>query len=205
MVRLSGIAVAAALAVLAGTFSARAETDGYYVTGEGGAALLPDLHLKGTPGGTSHENFDAGYALGGAFGYDDGDGKRIELDSLYTLSNLSKLDGLSTNGHLRSTSVMVNGQIDLLHDTPITPYVGVGAGFADISARADGYSGHDWKPAYQAEAGLRDDLTNQVSLFGEYRFSQSEAVPLSNGIDTARQHFADHGLMAGLTYRLGGQ
>jgi opacity protein-like surface antigen len=63
-------------------------------------------------------------------------------------------------------------------------------------------SGRDWKPAYQAEAGLRTYVSDNVSLFGEYRFSQSESVTLADATDTAHQHFADHGLLAGLSYKL---
>lgn len=174
---------------------------GLYVTADGGASFLPDLHLKDP--GTVRESFDTGYAAGGAVGYDTGDGTRIEIDSNYAMSNLNKLGGAPANGHLDSTSVMINGQVDLVPHSQVTPYAGVGVGYEDIGADVAGIRDHDWKPAYQAEAGLRDDVTKHVSVFGEYRFAQSEAADLSDAGVSAHQHFADHGLLAGLTYRLG--
>jgi len=53
------------------------------------------------------------------------------------------------------------------------------------------------------EVGLRYDLSPQMSLFGEYRFSQSEATKLSDATDIAHQHFSDHLLTIGLSYHLG--
>jgi opacity protein-like surface antigen len=114
------------------------------------------------------------------------------------------IGGVSTggNGHLQSTSLMVNGQVDLLHNASVTPYVGAGVGYQNIGANVAGLQDTDWKPAYQAEAGLRTDISPKVSLYGEYRFSQSEAADLSDGGVNAHQHFADHGLLAGMTYHL---
>jgi opacity protein-like surface antigen len=177
-----------------------ASNGGYYVSADGGASILPNLKLK-TPAGTEHEHFDAGYAYGGAVGYDNGDGMRVELDTTHQMSDLTHVDHVSTdgNGHLQSTSLMVNGQVDLLHHAPVTPYVGAGLGYQNIGVNVAGLSDTDWKPAYQAEAGLRANVSQKVSVFGEYRFSQSEAAD----IDAAHQHFADHGLLAGLTYNLG--
>jgi opacity protein-like surface antigen len=197
------LAACAASALAFGSVSAFADDDtasngGYYVSADGGASFLPNLKLK-TPGTTDHENFNTGYAYGGAAGYDNGDGMRLELDTTHQMSELNHVDHVSADGHLQSTSVMVNGQVDLTHHTSITPYVGAGIGYQNIGVQAAGLSDSDWKPAYQAEAGLRADVSQKVSLFGEYRFSQSEAAE----IDDAHQHFADHGLLAGLTYHLG--
>jgi opacity protein-like surface antigen len=199
------VLAATAIAALLGraTIASADSTPGYYVSGDGGASLLPNLELKDTPSGTLHEDFNTGYAMGGAVGYDTGQGTRFEVDSSYQLSGLNKLGGAPATGHLDSTSLMVDGQVDLTHQSQITPYLGAGAGFQNIGASIDGLHDHDWKPAYQAEAGLRDDVSDKVSLFGEYRLSQSEAADLSDGGVTAHQHFADSGLLAGLTYHLG--
>src|SRR5665213_651255 len=199
------LAASAAAALLCGAGSASADsTEGYYISGDGGVSFLPNLHLNDAAG-KQHERFDAGYAYGGAVGYDTGNGMRVELDTTHQQSQLTRLSGAPDNGHLQSTSVIVNGQIDLLHNSVITPYAGVGIGYQNIGATVGGLSDSDWKPAYQAVAGLRTDLSKQVSLFGEYRFSQSEAADLSQGGLSAHQHFADHGLLAGLTYHVGQQ
>jgi OmpA-OmpF porin, OOP family len=198
------LAASMAALLIGGSASAQ-EAQGLYVSGDGGAAFLPDLHAKDTSSGTLHERFGTGYAAGGALGYDTGNGARIEIDSTYTLSNLNRAGGSPDNGHLDSTGVMVDGQVDLVHHAAVTPYVGVGAGYENVGANIDGINGHDWKPAYQAEAGLRSDVSDKVSVFGEYRFTQSEAQQLSDGNpEAAHQHFSDHGLLAGLTYHMGG-
>lgn len=200
------LAAAAASALAFGSASAFADdtssNGGWYVNADGGASILPNLDLK-TSAGTAHEHFDTGYAYGGAVGYDYGNGMRVELDTTHQVSNLSRVGGTSAGGHLQSTSLMVNGQVDLTHHTSVTPYVGAGIGYQNIGANIAGLQDSDWKPAYQAEAGLRADVSQKVSVFGEYRFSQSEAADLSNAGVSAHQHFADHGLLAGLTYHMG--
>jgi opacity protein-like surface antigen len=192
--------IAMVMAVCTG--AAFASTPGYYFSGLGGASLLPNLELK-NGSGTANSSFDTGYAYGGAFGYDTGNGWRFELDSVYQLSSVNRFDGATANGHLWSTSLMANTTYDLLQGRQFTPYVGAGLGVQDVGGLIEGYSGNKWRPAYQLEAGLRDDLTPQFSLFGEYRFTQSEAAKLSDPIDTANQHFSDHLLMMGITYHLG--
>lgn len=195
--------LAGAALLLAASAANAQSTGGYYISGEGGASFLPYLHLNDTTTGQQHEHFDNGYALGGAFGYDFGNGQRVELDSLYTHSALKSIDGVSAQGHLHATSLMANAQMDLVQDSPITPYIGAGLGAENIGGHVGDYEGHQWKPAYQAEAGLRDDVSPEFSLFGEYRFSQAEAAKFSNGFDQAHQHYSDHALLAGLTYHLG--
>jgi opacity protein-like surface antigen len=191
-----------AMVMAASTSAAFASIQGYYFSGLGGVSLMPTLGLKDTSG-TASSSFDPGYVYGGAVGYDVGNGWRFELDSVYQLSSIDQFNGASASGHLRSTSLMANTTYDLTQNTQFTPYVGAGLGLQDVGGTIDGYSGDKWRPAYQLEAGLRDDLTPQVSLFGEYRFSQSEAAKFAVSTDVANQHFSDHLLMMGITYHLG--
>jgi len=191
----------AAVAVAAG--SASASTEGAYISGNGGVSLLPNLDLKSNTLGNQKEHFNTGGSFGGAAGYDYGNGWRVELDSQYTNQRVTRLNGAAATGHISSTSLMLNTQKDLTSGTAITPYVGVGVGMQDVGGTVNAYTGRAWKPAYQAEAGVRSDLSQNVSLFGEYRFSQSESQHMTNGVDDAHQHFSDHGLLAGLTYHMG--
>jgi opacity protein-like surface antigen len=179
-----------------------AQTPTFYISGEGGVSLLPDLTLKDTLAGKLSDSFDTGFAAGGAFGYDTGEGIRVELNSLYQHSDVGRLGGALTTGHLASTSLMINTTYDFLPDAMFTPYVGAGLGFQNVGGTIATFSGRDWKPAYQAEGGLRTHVSDNVSLFGEYRFSQSESVTLSNPVDSAHQHFSDHALLAGLSFNL---
>lgn len=198
------IVFAAALGIAfgAGIASALAGTPGYYVSGEGGVSLPPDLSLNSVTLGKNTESFGTGFAAGGALGYDYGNGWRIELNSLYQHTDLNRLNGAPATGHLSSTSVMANATYDLLPDAPFTPYVGAGLGLQNVGGTVNGLHGRDWKPAYQAEAGLRTDISDKASVFGEYRFSQSGSVTLADATDTAHQHFSDHALLAGMSFKL---
>ena len=195
--------LAACAAALVAAGSASASTEGTYVSANGGASFTPDLDLKSTTVGNQTEHTNTGFAYGGSAGYDYGNGWRVQLDSEYTRQKVSSLDGTPTNGHVSSTSLIIGAQKDLTDGTMITPYVGAGIGAQSVGGEVAGYRGRAWKPAYQAEAGLRSDVSNQLSLFGEYRFSQSESTTMHSATDDAHQHFADHGLLAGVTYHLG--
>ncbi|MDE2164238.1 MAG: porin family protein [Alphaproteobacteria bacterium] len=192
--------VAAGLAIAASSGAAMASDQGWYVSGALGASLLPDLNMTNAAT-KAHSSFDAGYAYGGALGYDAGNGWRYELDSVHQLSGLDRLNGALTSGHLQSTSLMANATYDLVPGAQITPYVGAGLGFQNVGGSINGLSGGDiWKPAYQLEAGLREKLGDNTSLFTEYRFTQSEAARFANANDMANQHFDDHLLLAGVSY-----
>lgn len=189
---------------LAAALSARAASaggPGYYVTGEGGVSLLPDLHL-GNDTGVQHDSFGTGIAAGGALGYDMGNGWRVELASLYQHSDVDRLNGTPADGHLSSTSLMANATYDLMPNTFVTPYIGAGLGLQNVGGEVNALSGRAWEPAYQAEAGLRHEVSDRVSMFGEYRFSQSESVTMSDATDSEHQHFSDHALLAGLSFKL---
>jgi opacity protein-like surface antigen len=192
--------VAAGLAIAASSGAAMASDQGWYVSGALGASLLPDLRMTSTTN-PARSSFDAGYAYGGAVGYDAGNGWRYELDSIHQLSGLDRLNGALTSGHLQSTSLMANATYDLSSDWPITPYVGAGLGFENVGGSINGLSGGDiWKPAYQLEAGLRENLGRNYALFTEYRFTQSEAAKFSAPALMGNQHFSDHLLLAGVSY-----
>ena len=195
-------AAAFGLAIGCGVAAALAGTPGYYISGEGGVSLPPDLSLNSVTLGHQKYGFGTGYAVGGAAGYDFGDGWRLEMDSLYQHTDLSRLSGAPATGHLSSTSVMANATYDLIPDAKFTPYVGAGIGVQNVGGQVNALAGRDWRPAYQAEAGLRTDLTDTTSLFGEYRFSQSESVALSDATNSANQHFSDHALLAGISFKL---
>ncbi|HJW41735.1 MAG TPA: outer membrane beta-barrel protein [Rhizomicrobium sp.] len=194
-------AAAFGVAIGLGVGAALAGEPGWYASGEGGVSLPPGLHLDST-GGVQRESFGTGFVAGGALGYDYGNGLRLEMSSLYQHSDLSRIDGVLSTGHLSSTGVMANATWDLMRNSPVTPYVGAGFGIENLGGEIAAFRGRDWKPAYQAEAGMRTDLSDRASLFGEYRFSQSESAALSDGTDTEHQHFSDHALLAGVSFKV---
>lgn len=203
MTRISLLATATAFVLAAGTGAASTAQAGAYVTGEGGVSFMPDQELTHTPVGTVGQSLDTGYNYGGALGYDFGNGTRVELDSLTTRSEVNALGGRSAGGHVDATGLMINGKYDLMQDSITTPYVGAGLGFQNVGAKVAGMHGQNWKPAYQLEAGLRHEISDDVSVFGEYRWTQSESSEISGGGASARQNFSNNALLAGVTYSLG--
>lgn len=179
--------------------AAAAAQPGYYFSGLAGLSLMPDLRLKNSLGNTS-VGFDSGYVYGGALGYDMDNGWRLEIDTVHQMSQLNRVGGISTAGHLYSTSLMANATYDLPSYFSLTPYVGAGVGAQNIGGSVAGYTGNVWRPAYQLEAGLRDEIAPNLELTTEYRFSQAEAARLNGIADMANQHFSDHLLSVGFTY-----
>jgi opacity protein-like surface antigen len=174
---------------------------GWYVSGQIGASLMPDQDLNNSLG-RNKVDFDSGLAYGGALGYDIGNGFRLEADTMHQMSDVDRFDRAPAGVHLFSTSVMANATYDLATDLPFTPYVGAGIGAANIGGSIAGYSGSVWRPAYQLEAGLRDDISPRLSLFGEYRWQQSEAGKLPGLLDSGNQQFSDNLLTVGVAYHL---
>lgn len=174
---------------------------GYYFSGLAGLSLMPDLGLKNSLG-TSNVGLDNGYAYGGAFGYDMGNGWRLEIDTVHQMSLVNQVSGTDAGGHLYSTSLMANATYDLPKYFSLTPYIGAGLGVQNIGGAVNGYTGNVWRPAYQVEGGLRDQITPNLEMFGEYRFSQAAAARLTGIDDSANQHFADHLFSVGFTYHL---
>lgn len=185
--------------------AAFASTPGVYFSGDGGLSILPSPHFNSDLDGTSNAKYNPGYTFGGAVGYDLGNGMRIEVNSQHSNQQLISVDEFKAYGHLSSTTLMANGQIDLIKDAPFTPYVGVGLGAVNYGGHVDNYSGRAWRPGYQLEAGLRKDISNQISVFGGYRFTQALSVDMRDPLlaDNATQHFSNHAVTAGLTYHLG--
>ncbi|MEJ0041487.1 MAG: hypothetical protein WDM81_04480 [Rhizomicrobium sp.] len=86
-------AAACGLALGLGVAAAFAGTPGYYVSGEGGVSLPPDLHLDSATLGKGQDSFGTGFVAGGALGYDFGTGWRVEMNSLYQHADVSRLNG----------------------------------------------------------------------------------------------------------------
>ena len=193
----AGIATAALAAM-----TAASAQPGLYISGEAGPSFLPDMNFNDATSGKERENYDTGFLAGGALGYDTGYGLRLEVNSLYQQTSLNRFTGTTATGHLSTTSLTANATFDVLPNPLLTPYVGAGLGVENLGGTVDGDRGRAWKPAYQLEAGLRHDITDQVSLFGEYRFAQAEDTHFSAPTDTGHQPFADHALLAGLSFKL---
>lgn len=194
-----GFAIATLIASLTGI---HASTQGIYISGQGGVSYLPNLQVGGSTV-SSTDSFKAGHILGTAIGYDTGNGWHYEFDLIHQTSSVDRFNGLPESGRLWSMGLMANILYDLTQGTALTPYLGAGFGMQRIGGSVHGYSGKAWRPAYQLRTGVRYDLARSSALFVEYRFSQSQAVKLSDASATVNHDFAEHALMVGLSFRTG--
>lgn len=180
---------AAAVAILVG-LAAPASANGWYASGSFGLSLTED-HEFDTGAGTVETELDSGLVLSGAAGYDYGlisnnVGVRAEIELSYRDASVDSHSVGGTalpqpGGDLSSTALMVNALADFNPEGRITPYVGVGLGFAQV--QYEGYSiqgvpevldDEDTVFAYQLIAGVGYALTQGIDLTAEYRFFATE-------------------------------
>ncbi len=134
--------------------------------------------------------FDPGINVGGTAGYDFGF-LRLEGEVSYKQGEISSVSEqafgtryVNVDGHLGAFAMMINGFFDLHNESPITPYLGGGMGFAslnlsktrgvDANTGALNYhifqSDDDSVFAYQAGAGMEVALNQRFSFDLGYRY-----------------------------------
>ncbi len=174
-------AVAAGLAVSAGSASAQS----WYLKGFGGATWPSgqeeNLKLGNTNSGSRLKfDYDTGYTLGAAVGYDVTPNVAIEGEYAYRNASVStdlRSSGTSTSlpsNDGTSNSIMFNALYKfngMGANGAFRPYLGAGIGGANVSIDANNAS---WDSgtlfAYQLIAGVGYTVTPQWTLFGETRW-----------------------------------
>jgi opacity protein-like surface antigen len=140
--------------------------------------------------------FDNGFNVGGAFGYDYGLA-RLEIELAHRENDVDTINvdliDFKGDGDFSATSVMLNGYWDFETGSPVVSYLGGGIGFANVSANnvkffdelgAVRYVDDDDNVfAYQLAAGLAFALNPALTLDLGYRFfgtsdPELEADPL---------------------------
>ncbi len=174
--------------------------DGLYIAADAGYNLLMDEHLRPGPSngggdgirGHSRYRFGDGYDGVASVGYGLGNGLRAEIEGHYTNNNVNNYVrtavASTSRGHTESYGGLANVLYDFnlsnfgLTGIPVTPYVGVGAGYlwthlSPLSSvfnngqvlRTGGTSGNF---AYQGIVGISYDITQLpgLALTAEYRY-----------------------------------
>lgn len=188
--RISAILIAASLALPA-VVSAAPFRQGPYVGGFIGVTVPEKTDANTYDGSSSYLNdrisFEPGVYTGGVMGYDFG-GFRFEGEISY---RDIKFDTITDNlgarykivdGNVDTTAFMANAFFDLHNQSPITPYVGGGIGFASLHLndtygyQTNGtgslfyYDDDDVVLAYQLGGGFEIPLNRQLSLDLSYRY-----------------------------------
>lgn len=184
------------------------DSGNFYVKAFGGASALQgnDFAIDGVPTGVS---FDTGFIAGGAFGYNYANAPlRAELEYAYRTGDAGGLDpAIASKGDLASTSVMLNGYY--LFETPssLSPYLGLGLGYAteiDFDLTTPGGTAQfsdTSKFAYQIIAGAEYPLSDRWALYGEARYFSAGKVSLpGTGGTVLRTDYDTLDLIVGATY-----
>lgn len=120
---------------------------------------------------------------------------------------------LDADGRARVLSGMANLLLDLGNDTGVSGFVGGGVGVARVKMRADlrgttasgvgvsdlGFNGSDRGLAWQAIAGLRTALTDNIDLGVKYRLFNAK-FQFDDGDAELDGRFRSHSLLASLIY-----
>lgn len=220
---LAGVAVAAM--VLA---APQASAGGYkpYVSVFGGASVLtqnPNLiyNSGGNSGTTNLLMNNPGYIIGGAVGVDWGNQLRTELELSHARWSSDKfhyrnssIDGASgtinATSDMSATYLLGNAWFDLSQGSKLTPYIGggLGIGWANINA----FTSPSFIPvhfnasglAFQVGAGVRFDVSDNVTIDAGYRFKDIVGLSYSSddpGYTVSNTSLASHNFQVGLTLK----
>jgi len=187
-------ALAAMLAVPAASFALPGRPAGYLSVFLGASApqdttvTISEFNPVTTK--NAEVQFDPGINAGVCGGYDFGF-FRLEGEMSYKNNEITGVNEptygiryVNVDGHLGVFSMMLNGFFDLHNESPVTPYLGGGMGFANLNlsttrgvdANLGVQNNHifgadqDTVFAYQAGAGLEFALNRRLSLDLGYRY-----------------------------------
>jgi OmpA-OmpF porin, OOP family len=209
------IFLATGFAATAGPVAAADTTNGPYGQVSGGGSHPREMDF-GDSGGTV--DFESGGLGAISLGYATLSGWRPEVELAFRRNDAEKSSGTQEAG-----TAMANLWYDF--GAPgfaprLRPYLGVGAGSADIEADqlvdASGTtrSVEDTVFAYQAGAGVSYDATRNLALSLGYRYLQTDTItfpgtPASGGLNpdpgtpAVDDHYRNDGVLAGLRYTFG--
>ncbi|WP_448206207.1 OmpA family protein [Azospirillum sp. sgz302134] len=206
---LRGILLGSAVALMLPT-AAMAATEGFYVGAGAGVNWTRDSDFR-------FENTGIGaksdYKLGGigdlSAGYATAYGLRAEAEFAWrwrnaidsTESSSRALNG--AGGKASSIAFMGNLLYDINTGTPFTPYIGAGAGIAQIDQKLGNFSDKDWQFAYQGIAGVAYNFTDNLALTLDYRYFATLDPKYDFGGTTVKGEYANHTILAGLRYTFG--
>lgn len=225
------LAVTLALASTALSTPALAKDDAWYVGVEGGAMIVEDIDFDiGATSDAATVDHDYGWDVGGTIGYDFG-GFRAEAEVSYRRAGVDGYRSTVTTpaynaagaivsvpagtydyagGRSSALSFMVNGMLDFGEDDGVQGFIGGGVGVARVKAeyalntRGDFLDDSDTVFAWQAIAGVRQPISENVDITLKYRFFNADNVRLVDVTGrTFDGRFRSHSLLGGVTFNFG--
>lgn len=212
-----GIVLGTALAVMLPA-SAMAASEGFYVGGAAGVNWLRDAKITDktaqAQGQSASVKFDYDTGAVGtlAAGYATAVGVRAELEAGYRWANDISGDNDASSrwtGNSRALSFMGNVYYDINTGTAFTPYIGVGAGVAQVKLTANDpannyrVSDTDWVFAYQGIVGVSYSFTNNLAATLDYRYFDTIDSKFKGPNGRVEGEYASHSVLLGLRYSFG--
>jgi len=201
---------------------------GAYMSGFIGATI-PNDTMVSTDNFVSNNSFtdrvelDPGINIGVTGGYDFGY-LRLEGELSYKSSEMNGIVDQSDNfsfrnvdGSLAAVAMMFNSFVDLHNNSPLTPYIGGGIGFATLylsdtfgtDTRGNSFSrdllysnDSDTVFAYQVGGGVEIALNPYLSLDLGYRYFGTDKARFNSSFDqSTRLRLESHNANAGLRFK----
>ena len=180
--------------------------EGIYLNGNLGAVWLNDSDLSQSDGTKGSAEYDTGFGITGALGYDFGL-VRIEGEVGYRKNDYDRVSAsgqnkVNSSGEVTNWDFMANAYIDIETGTQFTPYIGggIGASFLDTSAVTAGgiefESDDDTVFAYQGIAGLSYSFAEVWMVQVEYRFFGTDNPTFRN----TESEYKSHNLFFGIRF-----
>jgi opacity protein-like surface antigen len=197
-------------------------------------ALFPTTTVPGVPSGLNryddalNVDYKTGYDVDLIGGYDFGM-FRLEAELGYKRAGIDDIglddsfltavnaaleidpaltnDDLSFGGHVSVLSGMANAMFDFGDDAGWSGFLGAGAGLARVKVLGDSDSGFAW----QAIAGVRMAISENIDLGLKYRYFRTKKLDFSDTLDfgaagvvpfDARGRFESHSFLLSLVYNL---
>jgi len=158
-------------------------------------------------GGTETWNPQPGYIIGGAIGMSFNDMLRAEVELSHSHNPFATtFDGLHSD--LGATYLLGNLWLDWKNTSPLTPYAGggLGVGWANADQHGlafHGLSGGNSGLAFQLGAGIKYQLTQNVSLDLGYRYKSLNNITFHDGDGFPDFHGGNlnsHNVQLGMTF-----
>ncbi len=225
------LAVTLALATTALSTPALARDDAWYVGVEGGTMLVEDIDFDvGTLKSAATADHYVGWDADGTIGYDFG-AFRVEAEVGYRQAGVTGWRSNTTTpdrngsaaivnmpagayrnagGTSSALSFMVNAMADFGSDDGLQGFVGGGVGVARVketiglSTFLNFLDDSDTVFAWQAIAGLRAPLTDNIDVTLKYRFFNADNVKLVDVTGRAFDgRYRSHSILGGITFNFG--
>lgn len=198
MLRRFIISLPAALIFLFSISSQPSAQDGGFYIGLQGTYNFPEVLSQTLNIGTTDVELSDGYVASAAFGYEFGDGLRVEAQFSYSPNDVAMLgSSVPISGGVDIMTLMANVAYDFgIQDWPVHPYIGAGVGVMRLEADnlspfgATTIDDIDLSMAIQAFAGISIELMDQVALTLDYRHLRAPDLALTTA--AGLEEFGDY-------------